>query len=96
MKTSLVSPEAFLRADRCFDFVKNHVTPGSRCAGKLFADSGPDKAFITHQGRLSHLWTLVERSGVLLLSPGFEVDGRIGFFVSTKPWNDDQLPVQIG
>lgn len=44
---------------------------------------------------IANRWTLVENKGKFKIIPGIGSRNAIGYFISSKPWNDKNLQIEI-
>jgi hypothetical protein len=59
--------------------------------GKLFETFGVELTQVEMNAKMDvhHVWTLGEHDGITVLSPGFWIVNRMGYFICQEPWVED-------
>jgi len=55
-----------------------------------FETYGEDLAFVGTQDN-KHVWTLLDCDGKLVIGAGYHFVNRIGYIITIKPWEDENL-----
>lgn len=90
-ETIILAEESF---DKNFPLVKNHLDSNAAFDGCLFETFGAELDHV-RQTPSEYVWTYQENdNGRLCITSGFHVVSRIGYLISTVPWNENTY-VQI-
>ena len=75
--------------------IKNGFDNSAGYDGCLFETYG-DELAVVQDANPNCVWTLVETDGVLYVAEGFHIVNRLGYFITTKPReNDDEFEIHI-
>ena len=76
--------------DERFPLVTNHLDTNAACDGCMFETYGAELDFVRQQNP-DCIWTLLtDDDGLLCLSSGYHFVNRLGYLISTVPFNPDQ------
>jgi hypothetical protein len=79
--------------------IKNHLDKyasfqDENGVGIMFETYGEEKQFVLNQPE-NKIWTYVSDDNDTYIVAGWKVFDRIGYFVTEKPWTDEQLAIKV-
>lgn len=89
--------ESRMTYDQWFDTfkpIKNHIDKTSSFNGCMFETYGPERDAVKSHA-INKIWTFIECDGVMLISPGYHLVNRQGYFVTEVPWTDVNLEIEL-
>ena len=74
--------------------IKNHYDPNAAFDGHMFETYGEELDFIKGINHW-HVWTIIESEGKMYICAGFHYVNRVGYMVTQKEWNSDEIEVAL-
>lgn len=72
-----------------FEPVTNHIDTNASFGGQMFETYGEERKFV-HAQPAENVWTIIDTGDLTLISPGFHLVNRMGYIVTTYPWQEGQ------
>lgn len=74
---------------------RNPIELMSPYDNRMIEPDGETEYEIEGECPTNHLWTIIESEGRFKIIPGIKYRDSIGHFISSKPWNDRKLIIEI-
>jgi len=68
---------------------KNHLVTNASFDGCMFETFGEEIKYVISKVKTNQVWTIIECEGDWIVSAGYHLVNRIGYLITSQPWEDD-------